>query len=384
MKCLPKISLFLLGLLSIHFLLANTPKYSPIKKKLLSQILSIKKSFYPDNTKTSQYTNKKRTFRVTKPKYNLDKLSPEEYAITQKEGTEAPFTNKYWNTKDEGIYVDVVSGKALFSSKDKYNSGSGWPSFTKPIDLDEIETKVDNKLNAERVEIHSQSAKTHLGHIFNDGPKEKGGKRFCVNSASLKFIPLSQLKQKGYEQYLKLFGNKSSRSAASENQDKNTAKTETATLAGGCFWGVEHLLKKLPGVISSQAGYTGGTTDNPTYSSISTGLTSHAEAVQIVFDPQKTSYKKVLSYFWRLHNPTELNKQGPDAGTQYRSAIFYHSELQKDLAQQSLVAFDKSGVFKKKVVTKIIKASTFYPAEEYHQDYFAKNTGRVCHTIRDK
>lgn len=328
---------------------------------------------------------------MTDSKYNLKNLTPQEYEITQNEGTEAPFTNKYWDNKKEGIYVDTVSGKALFSSKDKYMSGSGWPSFTKSINQDEIKTKKDNKLNSERIEIHSQSAKTHLGHVFNDGPKEKGGKRFCVNSASLKFIPLSQLKQKGYEQYLKLFGNKNSADSAAKNknfdfknQNKNSAKTETATLAGGCFWGVEHLLKKLPGVISSQAGYIGGTTENPTYKSISTGLTSHAEAVQIVFDPQKISYKEVLSYFWRLHNPTELNRQGPDVGTQYRSAIFYHSELQKDLAKKSLAEFDNSGVFKKKVVTQIIKTSTFYPAEEYHQDYFKKNTGLVCHTVRDK
>ncbi|MBE8162986.1 MAG: bifunctional methionine sulfoxide reductase B/A protein [Bdellovibrionaceae bacterium] len=376
MKHFYKIGL-LLVLSGAAVLLLDTPNYNFYKKKIINSAFRVTKLFSSVTTSLKKKTNKALT--VTKSKYDLKNLSPEEYEITQNKGTEAAFANKYWDNKEEGIYVDKVSGKALFSSKDKYTSGSGWPSFTKPLDADEIKKEIDNKLNVERVEIHSKSAKTHLGHVFNDGPKEKGGKRFCVNSASLQFISLSEMKKRGYEQYLKLFKNKNTK-----DETATVTKTETATLAGGCFWGVQHLLKKLPGVISSQAGYTGGTTKNPTYNTISTGLTSHAEAVQIVFDPQKVSYTQVLDYFWRLHNPTELNKQGPDVGIQYRSAIFYHSEKQEQLAQASLTAFDKSGVFKKKAVTQIVKASTFYPAEKYHQDYFSKNTGRVCHALRDK
>lgn len=370
MKHLYKITFFLLGLLSVTFIFLNTTQYKIKIFNKGSNTASTPTLFKKNITKQTSYQLKKS---------KIDNLTPEEYAITQKEGTEAPFTNKYWDNKKAGIYVDIVSGKALFSSLDKYDSGSGWPSFTQPLEAKEIGTKIDKKLSGARTEIHSQSANTHLGHVFNDGPVDKGGKRFCVNSTSLKFIPLSELKKRGYEKYLKLFKNKDS-----DPITKPKDNVEVATLAGGCFWGVEHLLKKLPGVISAQAGYTGGNTIGPTYRSISTGLTDHAEAVQITFDPKKVSYTQVLSYFWRLHNPTELNKQGPDVGTQYRSAIFYHSALQKDLAEQSLIAFDKSGVFKKKVTTKITKASIFYPAEEYHQDYFEKNPGRVCHALRAK
>lgn len=369
MKIHYKIALFAVGLLVSWLVLTKTTMGNQFLQKL---------SIY----KIQNHKKQKRTTVLKKSKYDLKHLSPEAYNITQNEGTEAPFANKYWDNKEEGIYVDAVSGKALFSSKDKYDSGSGWPSFTKPIDANEVESKTDNKLGVTRTEIHSQSANTHLGHVFNDGPAEKGGKRFCVNSASLKFIPLKQMTQKAYQKYLKLFTNKQTKTLAQKDLASVAVKKETATLAGGCFWGVEHLLKNIPGVLSSQAGYTGGTTANPSYSSISTGTTNHVEAVQIVFDVNKISYQKILSYFWRLHNPTELNKQGPDVGTQYRSVIFYHSEKQKDLAQTSLIQFDKSAVFKKKVVTKIIKASAFYPAEEYHQDYYDKNPGQVCHALR--
>ena len=160
--------------------------------------------------------------------------------------------------------------------------------------------------------------------------------------------------------------------------------TETAILAGGCFWGVEELLRKEPGVLQTDVGYTGGFTPNPVYEQVKKGDTGHAEAVRIVFDPTKTTYEKILSFFFRLHDPTTLNRQGNDRGTQYRSAIFYLSPAQKETAEKVKERVDKSGKWKSPVVTQIVPAGEFYPAEDYHQDYLQKNPGGyTCHYVRD-
>lgn len=148
--------------------------------------------------------------KFVKPSHDEIKkmLSPEQYEVTQKEGTERPFQNAYWNTKDDGIYVDVVSGEPLFSSLDKFDSGTGWPSFTKPIHKANVLEKEDTKLFSSRTEIRSKVGDSHLGHVFNDGPKEAGGMRYCTNSASLRFVPKAKLIVEGYGDYLKLFENK--------------------------------------------------------------------------------------------------------------------------------------------------------------------------------
>ena len=161
-------------------------------------------------------------------------------------------------------------------------------------------------------------------------------------------------------------------------------KIETATFAAGCFWGVESVFKDIKGVVGTTVGYTGGHTKNPTYKDVCTDKTGHAEAVQVKFDPAIISYEQLLDYFWRLHDPTTVDRQGPDVGSQYRSAIFYHNEEQKVAAIKSKEAFDKSGVFKKKAVTEIVPAKEFYSAEDYHQNYFEKNNLPECHILRDK
>ena len=156
-------------------------------------------------------------------------------------------------------------------------------------------------------------------------------------------------------------------------------KTSTATFAAGCFWGVESVFRTIDGVLDAPCGYIGGSTDDPTYRAICAGNTGHAEAIEITFDPEKISYRELVELFWRMHNPTQINRQGPDVGTQYRSAIFYHTAEQKLIAEASKVQLGQSGKFKKPIATTIIPASTFYRAEEYHQQYFEKNGQPACH-----
>jgi methionine-S-sulfoxide reductase len=160
---------------------------------------------------------------------------------------------------------------------------------------------------------------------------------------------------------------------------------ETATLAGGCFWGMEEILRKIPGVLDIRVGYTGGNIPNATYEVVHTGTSDHAESVELKFDPKVISFEKLLSdYFFKMHDPTTLNQQGNDRGTQYRSAIFYHSPAQKQIAEEVIFKVDQSGRWKKPIVTQVVPASTFYEAEDYHQDYLQKHPGGyTCHFLRD-
>ncbi len=290
------------------------------------------------------------------------RLTPLQFHVTQQCGTEPPFQNEFWNNKKAGIYVDVVSGEPLFSSLDKFDSGEGWPSFTRPLKEENIVSKVDSSYGMNRVEVRSKNAGSHLGHVFDDGPQPTR-QRYCINSASLRFIPAEDLEKEGYGEYVKLFG---------QDHFSQSSSNQMATFAAGCFWGVESLFKRVKGVVETTAGYTGGNYPNPTYRQVCTGITGHAEAVQILYDAKVVSYEELLSLFWRMHDPTTQNRQGPDVGTQYRSAIFYHSEEQKKAAESSKEEFDRSGVYVNKATTQIVPARAFYAAEEYHQDYFEK------------
>ena len=326
------------------------------------------------------------------------RLTPMQYKVTQQCGTEPAFDNAYWNNHEPGIYVDVVSGEPLFSSLDKYDSGSGWPSFTRPLEGGHLATKPDRSLGMQRTEVVSADAGSHLGHVFDDGPGPTG-KRYCINSAALRFVPVDRLEAEGYGRYLPLFAQAGIVPAADSSglaagptftsdqgtatADRKHAKTETAIIAGGCFWGVEYFMKQLPGVLDTEVGYAGGTTENPTYKQVCTGTTGHAESVKVVFDPSVVSYQEVLRYFFRFHDPTTRNRQHNDVGTQYRSAIFYLDEQQHRVAEQVKREEDASGAFKRPVVTEIVPAGTFWPAEEYHQDYLDKHPdGYNCHRLR--
>ncbi len=166
--------------------------------------------------------------------------------------------------------------------------------------------------------------------------------------------------------------------------EPNQPEKEIAILAGGCFWGMEEILRKIPGVIDTEVGYTGGTTPGPTYRDVKTGSTGHAEAIRVVFDPRKLSYEALLGWFFRMHDPTTRNQQGNDAGTQYRSAIFVRDGEQRRIAEEAKRRAEESKKWPRPIVTEIVPAGEFYPAEDYHQDYLVKNPGGyTCHFLRD-
>lgn len=273
-------------------------------------------------------------------------LSEEESRVILYKGTEPPFSGKYCRHKAKGMYVCRQCGAPLFKSEDKFDSGCGWPSFDAEI-AGAVRRVPD--ADGERTEIVCAKCGGHLGHVFEGERFTAKNTRHCVNSVSLAFRP----------------------------EEESSKRLETAVFAGGCFWGVEHLMKDFPGVISVEPGYTGGTVEHPSYEEVCTGKTGHAEAVRVVFDPEQVSFQTLAKGFFEIHDPTQENGQGPDIGPQYRSEIFYTTPDQKQIAEQLVEELRQKGC---PVVTRIMRAGVFWPAEEYHRRYYEK-TGKqpYCH-----
>jgi len=156
-------------------------------------------------------------------------------------------------------------------------------------------------------------------------------------------------------------------------------QTLVATFAGGCFWGVEKAFLKVPGIERTKVGYAGGTTEDPTYREVCSGRTGHAEAIEIIYNPEKADYNQLLEVFWAVHDPTQVNRQGNDVGTQYRSVIFYHDAEQEEKAKSSIKKLEESEIFQKPIATELVPAEKFWPAEDYHQKYLQVNPGGYCH-----
>lgn len=289
-------------------------------------------------------------------------LTPEQYKIARAKGTERAFCGTLLDNKLEGVYACVCCNLPLFASDSKFNSGTGWPSFFQPVAKENVIEHADTSYGMVRTEILCARCDGHLGHVFDDGPRPTG-LRFCVNSESLFFVENKDLAQLAEDTKVQ---------AASQPASENLAK---AVFAGGCFWCVEAVFEELEGVKEVISGYAGDTKDKADYKVVSTGRTKHAEAVEIIYDPSKIDFEELLKVHFATHDPTTLNRQGADEGPQYRSAIFYLNDEQKQIAEAFIADLTAAKAFDKPIVTTLepLKAEAFYPAETYHQNYVCNN-----------
>jgi peptide methionine sulfoxide reductase msrA/msrB len=286
------------------------------------------------------------------------RLNPEQFQILRSKGTERPFCGTLLDNKQQGVYTCAGCGLPLFSSDSKFNSGTGWPSFFQPVAGPNIEEQSDLSFGRRRTEIMCARCGGHLGHVFDDGPRPTG-LRYCLNSESLNFTPSTNLASLA-DPIADQAG------LASTVPAKSTA---TAVFAGGCFWCTEAAFEQLDGVLDVESGYAGGKKETAKYQRVCDGDTGHAEAIRITYDPARISFDRLLDVFFDAHDPTQLNRQGNDVGTQYRSAIFVANDKEEQAVRAKIDQLNKSGTFSRPIVTTIEPLKEFFSAEDYHQDY---------------
>ena len=273
-------------------------------------------------------------------------LTPEQYRVTREKGTERPFSSEMCSLFEPGLYACICCNTLLFDSAEKFESGTGWPSFTQPVKENAIAYHTDHSYGMNRVETTCNTCGAHLGHVFPDGPRPSG-LRYCINAEAL--IKVEKMGEK-------------------------------ATFGGGCFWCTEAIFQRLQGVLKVESGYSGGKTTNPTYREVCSGLTGHAEVIQITFDPEKISYEDLVKIHLSTHNPTTLNQQGADIGSQYRSIVLAHDLEQEKIARE--VIREMAPSFDKEIVTVVEPFIVFYKAEDYHQNYYNNNPeGGYCTAV---
>lgn len=299
---------------------------------------------------------------MNKPIFATQTMSPlseaEKHVLLGK-GTEAPFSGAFCDYEQAGRYFCRRCGQWLYDSEDKFDAGCGWPSFDSEVPG--AVARISHPNDA-RTEIVCANCGSHLGHVFEGEKMTPRNVRHCVNSVSLHFEAAEPEKSEAVE--------KSGQSTPNTDEKKvPEPKYEVAVFAGGCFWGVEHSFRKVEGVNAVVSGYTGGSMSLPCYKDVCTGSTGHAEAVEVTFDPTKVSFERLARLFFEIHDPTQRNRQGPDVGTQYRSAVFYANFVQKHVVEGLIDELRALGF---DVVTEIAPQGEFFPAEEYHQR-FAEN-----------
>lgn len=278
--------------------------------------------------------------------HDMPELDSHGQKVLLEGATEPPHRGVYDQHFERGVYLCRQCGLPLYRSGDKFHCGCGWPAFDAALPK-AVESRPDP--DGRRTEIVCSNCGGHLGHAFVGEELTPKNLRHCVNSLSLYFV-----------------------------------STEQACFAGGCFWGTEAFFSDLDGVLVATSGYTGGHIPHPTYREVCGGTTGHAEAVLIDCDPQKTDYQGLVRTFLEIHDPTQLNRQGPDFGTQYRSAVFYFDEDQKTIAREAIDYLRSKGI---DAVTEVVPASIFYPAEDYHQKYFQKHPEKgsaSCHRRQNR
>lgn len=271
-------------------------------------------------------------------------------AIVKDKGTEYPFSGIYHDFEGAGTYLCRLCGLALFRAASQFHSGCGWPSFDENI-TGAVLCVPDQ--DGKRTEILCSRCLAHLGHVFVGENFTLNNTRHCVNTLSMDYI-----------------------------NDQQVLDTQEAIFAAGCFWGVEYFFKRLPGVLKTEVGYIGGHKKFPSYQEVCAGTTGHLEAIRVIFDPLIINYEKLVKFYFEIHNFEQTNGQGPDIGEQYLSAIFYFDEKQQQTSLSLITELSHLGY---RVATRVKEMSPFWPAEEYHQQYYEKNgKNPYCHWYEKK